>query len=89
MMEARFAPGFWILFPLSLLYIALLLRLGAYRRDRKNPSAWWGPPEDIRTFLSRDTYEERGHILLLWVRIVLIMDLALLAWMFLSPSRGS
>jgi Tfp pilus assembly protein PilX len=75
-------PGFYVPFPLAVLYVLLLLRLGAFRRDRQNPNAIWGPPEDIRTFLARDTYDDRGQGLLTVVRMVLILALTALGWMF-------
>ena len=76
------APGFWILFPLAALYVVLLLRLGAFRRDRRNPNAVWGPPTDLHTFLSREKYEERGQTLLTWVRFILLANLLVIGWMF-------
>jgi hypothetical protein len=80
-------PSFYVAFPLAVIYVLLLLRLGAFRRDRKNPNAIWGPPEDIRTFLARDTYDERGQVLLTVVRIVLVASLVALGWMFYQFSQ--
>lgn len=73
--------SFYVASSLAVVYVLLLLRLGAYRVDREDPKAWWGAPKDVTTFLARDTYDERGQSLLTVVRIVLVLALASLGWM--------
>ena len=77
-MNSGVPAGFPLAIGSALVYIVTLLHLSAFRRDAKQPGAWFGPVADMSRFLSRDTYTDAGQGWLTLVRTLLLVSLVAL-----------